>query len=259
MRPFVKILASISVILIYLLAAALITILPAGARLRRRYLTRNCSFASRILLAILEVRVHARHPERLRGKKAGVLVVANHVSYVDILVIASLMPSVFITSMELGATPLLGLLARMGGSVFVERRKAFGLKKEIAAIAGLLEQGFAVVLFPEGTTSNGERVRSFKNSLFDSAAAAHTPILPLCLRYTRINHGPVTASNRDSVFYYGGATFAGHFPKFVRLTSVDVRVMPLKTIIARGETSRKELALEAHEAISVAYERAAEA
>ena len=253
MRPFVKMLGIISVILAFILTSCFITILPSGARLRRIFLTRNCSFASRRLLALLGIRMHVRHPERLQGRSSGALVVSNHVSYIDILVIASLAPSVFITSVELGSTPFLGMLARLGGSVFVERRKAFGLKKEIAMITDLLEEGFTVVLFPEGTTSNGERVRPFKNSLFDSAVDARTNILPLCLRYTKINDYPVTAYNRDTVFYYGGETFSRHFPKLLALESVDIEVMPLKIVKAPANGSRKELALEAHAAISSAY------
>lgn len=253
MRHFVKMLGIISIVLAYLLVSCGIMILPAGARLRRNFLTRNCSFASRRLLALLGIRMHVRHPERLQGRSSGALVVSNHVSYIDILVIASLAPSVFITSVELGSTPFLGMLARLGGSVFVERRKAFGLKKEIAVITRILEEGFTVVLFPEGTTSNGERVRPFKNSLFDSAVDARTNILPLCLRYTKINNYPVTAHNRDTVFYYGGETFSRHFPKLLALESVDIEAMPLKIIKAPANASRKELALEAHAAISTAY------
>ncbi len=255
MRPFFKMLVSISVVLAYLLVSAVVTILPAGARLRRDLLTRSCSFASRRLLALLGIRVHIRHAERLRERSFGVLLVSNHVSYIDILVIASLTPSVFITSVELGSTLFLGMLARMGGSIFVERRKAFGLRNEIALIARLLAEGFTVVLFPEGTTSNGEKVRPFKNSLFDSAVAAGTGILPLCLRYTNINGEPVTARNRDNIFYYGGAVFSRHFRKFVTLESVDVEVLPLKTIKAPADASRKELAQEAHDAISGSYHR----
>ncbi len=118
MRHFVKMLGIISIVLAYLLVSCGITILPAGARLRRNFLTRNCSFASRRLLALLGIRMHVRHPERLQGRSSGALVVSNHVSYIDILVIASLAPSVFITSVELGSTPFLGMLARTGRERF---------------------------------------------------------------------------------------------------------------------------------------------
>ena len=255
MRLFVKMLGIISVVLAYLLISCFITILPSGARLRRILLTRNCTSAARRMLALLGIRIHVMHGERLQERSSGLLMVSNHLSYIDVLVIASLAPSVFITSVELGSTLFLGMLARLGGSVFVERRKAFGLKKEIAMITRVLEDGFAVVLFPEGTTSNGEHVRPFKNSLFDSAVAAGTGILPLCLRYTIINGHAVDAHNRDNVFYYGGETFFRHFRKLLVLESVDVEVMPLKVIKVPTDASRKELALEAHAAISAAYRR----
>ncbi len=257
MRPFIKLLGVVPLLILYILLSSAIVLLPLGGRLRRAILIKNTSFASRLMLGLLGIRVQVKHRERLRQGKRGRLIVANHVSYVDVLVIASLIPSVFITSVELGSTFLLGMLARLGGSMFVERRKISGLKREIAMIARAIEDGFFVTLFPESTTSNGERVQTFKNSLFDAAVTAETHILPVCLRYTKINDKAPTALERDAVFYYGGMTFFRHFPKLLSLKSVVVDVLPLKSIEVYAHTSRKELAAEAHAAISAAYRHAA--
>jgi 1-acyl-sn-glycerol-3-phosphate acyltransferase len=254
MRALLKRVGIIPLIILYILLGCLFAVLPAGARLRRDLLVRNTSVFSRILLAFLGIRVHVKHRERLSKSGHGRLIVANHLSYTDVFVISSLLPSIFITSVELGSTPLLGTLARLGGSLFVERRRASGLKKEIAMIAGALGSGLPVTLFPEGTTSNGDRVHAFKNSLFDAAVVTKLDILPLCLRYTRIDGGPVTSHNRESIFYYGGATFSRHVPRLLALRTVDVEVVPLKTIKAHAGKSRKDLAVEAHHAISAAYQ-----
>jgi 1-acyl-sn-glycerol-3-phosphate acyltransferase len=253
MRSFMKLLGIVPLLTVYLLISGTIAILPTGARLRRLFLIKNSSFFSRIMLALLGIRLHVNHYGRLQKKTIGLLIVSNHVSYIDALIIASLVPSVFITSVELGSTLFLGLLARLGGSMFVERRKASGLKKEIAMIADALEDGLPVSLFPEGTTSNGERVQPFKNSLFDAAVSAGTDILPICIRYTNVNRQPITSANRDSVFYYGGTTFFQHLPRLLALRSVDVEVMPLKTITTRKPSTRKDLASKAHEEISSVY------
>jgi 1-acyl-sn-glycerol-3-phosphate acyltransferase len=213
-------------------------------------LARNTALFSRLVLWLLGVRVRVKHRERLH--EGARLIAANHVSYLDILVIAAACPAVFVTSVELGRTPLLGLLARLGGSLFVERRKAWGLKKEIALVARVLGEGLPVVLFAEGTTSNGERVRPFKNSLFEAAIAAGADVLPLCLRYTRINGEAVSPHNRDSVFYYGGASFFRHFPRLLSLRSVDVDLEPQKLLRPGTKASRKGLASKAHEAVSAA-------
>jgi len=215
---------------------------------------RNTSFFSKLALALLGIRVQVARGERLHANRGGHLVVSNHLSYVDVLIISSLVPSVFITSVELKRTFLLGALAWFGGCLFVERRKPSGLKREIKDIAHVLGQGFPVVLFPEGTTSNGDRVQQFKKALFDAAASTSSDIHPFCLRYTKINGESVTTRNRDAVFYYGGMTFFSHFPRLVSQKSIDVHVIPLKAIVAHADVSRKELAAQAHDAISAAYQ-----
>lgn len=253
MKTLLKGLAIAPLLICYILIACAIGILPVGGKSRRAMRIRNTSFTARTMLALFAIRTHVQHHERLQNHQGGRLVVSNHLSYTDVLIIASLIPSVFITSEELKHTMVLGMLARLGGSLFVERRKPSGLKRELAEISCVLDQGFSVVLFPEGTTSNGDRVQQFKNSLFDSAVSAGTDILPLCLRYTKVNSEAVTPQNRDSLFYHGDVTFFEHFPRFISLKSVDVDVIPLKAIKMHAHASRKELAAQAHSAISSAY------
>jgi 1-acyl-sn-glycerol-3-phosphate acyltransferase len=236
----------------YLVVSIVILILPLSGKTRRASRTRITSFFSRLVLSVFRVRVRVTHGQHLVGRHPGRLLVANHVSYLDVLVLSSLLPSVFITSVELGDTVLLGPLARFGGSLFVERRKRSGLKREIEDIARALEEGFNVVLFPEGTTSNGERVLTFKKSLFASAVQVQADIIPVCLRYTKVDGQPISPHNRNSVFYYGGVAFGAHFPRFLELKSVEVEVSPLRTIKPHMNT-RGELATAAHEAINSAY------
>ncbi|HSB34438.1 MAG TPA: lysophospholipid acyltransferase family protein [Nitrospirota bacterium] len=245
--------ASVSLLAMYIVCACVISILPAGARLRRALLLKNTAFFAGLLLGLLGIRVNVRHGDRLRRTKENALIVANHVSYIDILVIASVTPSVFITSVELGGTFFLGMLARLGGSLFVERRKVTGLKQEIAEIARVLREGHHVVLFPEGTTSNGERVHPFRNALFDAAIAADVDVLPLCIRYIHLNGEALTTKNRDRLFYYGGTQFSRHLPGLLSIASADVEVVPLSVIKARKSDSRKELAALAHDAVSRAF------
>ncbi len=254
MKVVLKGVGIVSVVLSYIVIAGVMSILPVSARLRRAMQIKNTSFFSRPVLKLLGIRIHVKYPERLRtNHHGGRLVVANHLSYTDIPVISFLMPSVFITSIELGQTGLLGTLARFGGSLFVERRKPSGLKREIEAISQVLAEGFPVVLFAESTTSNGDRVQPFKNSLFDAAISSTVDILPVCLRYTKVDGEEVTSGNRDNVFYYGDATFFRHLPKLLSLRSVAVEVIPMNTISVRAGTSRKELAALAHNVISAAY------
>jgi 1-acyl-sn-glycerol-3-phosphate acyltransferase len=179
--------------------------------------------------------------------------VANHVSYTDVLVLASMRPAVFITSVELKGTFPLGLFARFGGSIFVERRNPAGLKREISDIAYTLRDGVSVVLFPEGTTFNGDTVHPFKNSLFTAALSTATPVLPVCIRYRRINGKRLDERNRDAVYYYGGTTFPEHAPRLLALRSVHVECLVLDPVETGPDGSRKAVAARCHEVICAAY------
>jgi len=240
-------------LVLYLFLGTLFRAVPLGKTRKRALVLRLVSLFSRMLLALLGFRVIAHHRKRLMSGTKGRLIIANHVSYVDILVIASLAPAVFITSIELRNTALLGILASLGGSIFVERRNPAGLKQEIEIISRVLSEGFSVVLFPEGTTSDGDGVRSFKNSFFDAAIKADCEIFPLCLRYRKINNAPITARSRDSLFYYGGMTFFPHSLGLLALRSIDVEVFLLEAIAPRNHASRKQLSALAHTMIGAAY------
>lgn len=253
MKALLKWLGLIPVLTLFGLGSVFRCVLPADRATKRAMAINTSSFFARVILRLLNIRVHANHGERLRGNGGARLIIANHVSYVDVLALASLAPSVFITSVELKNTALLGTLARLSGSLFVERRKPSGLKSEIREIAQVLGEGMPVVLFPEGTTSNGDSVRQFKNSLFDAAIAARAEILPICIRYTRVNGHRLTTRNRDRVFYYGGVAFLKHFARLLMLRSIDLEILPLKPIAVSAGDSRKDLAAAAHQAISAAH------
>ncbi len=240
---------------LYVFVSLGIAVLPRGPAGRRSLRVRTTSRFARLGLRVLGVRVDVRRVRRKRpqGIRWNYLVLANHLSYIDILIVASLLPGAFITSVELRSTFPLGLLARFGGSLFVERRSPAGLKREIAEAAAVLKQGIPVILFPEGTTSNGETVRPFKNSLLTAAIQTGTPLLPVCIRYTRINGRRTDASNRDAVLYHGGATFLRHLPKLLSLDRIDAECAILRPVAVRTRSSRKELAAQAHGMVRAAY------
>ena len=253
MRALLKGLGIALLILLYVFLSGIMYLLPARRKAKRAASLRTISVFARIILFLLGVRVRVKHREHLHKTGHVRLIISNHLSYIDVLVIASLVPAVFITSVELKNTALLGALARLSGSIFVERRKPSGLKLEIGNIASVLGQGIPVALFPEGTTSNGDGVQPFKNSLFDAAVVTRADIVPICFRYTRVNNERLSRQNRDAVFYYGGISFLKHAPRLLALRSVEVEVIVLKNIKVHDRHTRKELAALAHSAISSAY------
>lgn len=255
MRILIKSIAVFLLLSLYALVSLGIMAVPASGARRLERLTGNSSFFARLGLRVLGVRVHVRRLKRkgIRRRRTNYLIISNHVSYVDILVVASLLPSVFITSVELKQTFPLSLFAWLGGCLFVERRSPAGLKREIGEIATVLALGTSVALFPEGTTSNGDTVRPFKNSLITAAITTGTGLLPVCLRYRAANGRPVDLTNRDSLYYYGGTTFFQHLPRLLALRSIDVECVIMRPIATHQRQSRKDLATQAHQMISAAY------
>ncbi len=253
MRTSAKSTAIVVLLALYTLVSLLLVLLPAGRTGRRRLLAANTSRFARLVLRGLGIRVTLRTAGRHRAPNRSCLIVANHVSYTDILVLASLRPVVFITSVELKRTFPLGMLAWFGGSIFVERRNPAGLKREIGDIARTLGDGHSVVLFPEGTTFNGDTVHPFKNSLFTAALSTATPVLPVCIRYRRVNGKRINERSRNALYYYGGTTFADHVPRLLALRSVHVECVALAPIETRPGMDRKDLALRCHGVIKAAY------
>jgi 1-acyl-sn-glycerol-3-phosphate acyltransferase len=255
MRIVLKSIMIFLFLLLYALIALGIMAMPAGRARRRARLTGNVMFFARLGLRVLGIRMLSRRQKRkrLRVRAVNYLIIANHLSYTDILVMGALMPSVFITSVELKRTFPLGMLAWLGGSIFVERRSPAGLKQEIREIEQVLAEGTSVALFPEGTTSDGDTVRPFKNSLITAAISTGSSLLPVCIRYTKINGHPVGTHNRDLVYYYGRTTFFEHLPRLLKLKTIEVECVVLRPISTHQHHSRKDLATRAHALISAAY------
>ena len=255
MRIFLKSATILLLLPLYAVVSLGIRALPASRVRRRELLVANVSFFARLGLRILGIRLHTRRLKHTHGHIHPMhhLILSNHVSYTDILIIASLLPSVFITSVELKRTFPLGFLAWCGGSLFVERRSPAGLKREIGEIAQALSEGASVALFPEGTTSDGDTVRPFKNSLLTAAISTGTSILPVCIRYLAANGHPIDATDRDSVFYYGGTTFFEHIPRLLALRSLVAECIILQPVAVDRHSSRKDLAAQAHAVILAAY------
>lgn len=167
--------------------------------------------------------------------------VCNHMSYLDILVLSSVHPAMFVTSVEMENTMLLGELAKLGGSYFVERRNKAKLTAEIQDLANLLKKGINVFVFPEGTSTSGQEVLRFKRALFQSAVLAEKEVLPICLKYETIDGEKFSVSNADKVCWYGDMDFFPHMKGVMNLKKVEVSIEFLEPISTRDKT-KEELA-----------------
>ncbi|MFF0387089.1 lysophospholipid acyltransferase family protein [Kitasatospora sp. NPDC004615] len=145
---------------------------------------------ARLLLAALGVRVR---PISVPGKQVGgSLVVANHISWLDILLVAAARPGRMLAKTEVGHWPVLGPLTSWGGTIFIDRERLRALPGTVDEIATALRRGERVVVFPEGSTWCGRVGGRFRPALFEAAVRADVPVQPLVLRY-RTAAGPSTA------------------------------------------------------------------
>jgi 1-acyl-sn-glycerol-3-phosphate acyltransferase len=133
------------------------------------------------------------------------LLINNHLSYLDILVLSSLTPAVFVSKHDVKYWPVFGQFAVLAGSVFVDRARRFQVGQVNDEITAALSQGALVVLFPEGTSSNGETILPFKSSLLEAATHPEWPVAVGWIHY-EIDDGDAG----EEVCYWGNHTFLPH-------------------------------------------------
>lgn len=252
MRFLFKLLASIYLVVIFAMVSIFTFICFRDKQKRLERVSRNTALFSPLLLKIMGIRFRVRDYTAGAGIAGKSLVVANHVSYLDVFVLAAIRPMLFISSVELSRQFFVGHVSRLGGTVFVERRKNRNLREEINNIASVLDQGFTLVLFPEATTSDGSGLLPFKPSLFEAAIKSGAEVVPVCIRYLKIDGQSISPANKDRVIFHGGVRLVPHILRLFRHHHVEVEVSVFDRIPARGRT-RKELVLLTHQIISACY------
>lgn len=208
---------------------------------KRRACHRNItSFFSSVALRLLRIHVTVSGQGGAMVPTTA-LFVSNHLSYLDILVMSAHFPSLFITSMEVKQTPFLGLMADMGGSLFIERRTRKNIDREIDVIADALRQGFAVTLYPESTSTDGRSVLPLKRPLLKAAIVAGVPVQPVVLAYRSIDGQPFGDGNRDRVCWYGDMSFLPHFLGLFTLREIQLELQVLPAVYPSPGDSRKDI------------------
>lgn len=138
-------------------------------------------------------------PEPPEGLKGPLLLSANHISWVDILVLLAVSPCRFVAKAELHRWPFLGVMAQAGGTLFVERQSSRDAMRVMHRMVQALNDGDVVAIFPEGTTSDGSQVLRFHANLFQAAITAQAPVQPVALAY----QDPLGHSCNPLVAYVG--------------------------------------------------------
>jgi 1-acyl-sn-glycerol-3-phosphate acyltransferase len=177
------------------------------------------------------------------------LVAANHISWLDIQLLHSMSAMGFVGKAEIRAWPIVGWLAKVGGTVFHERGSHDSASGVVSAMTQRLEEGGKVAIFPEGGILPGDRVKMFHARLFGAAIDTSVPVQPVALRYLRDG-----ANYHDITFLPGEKTLDNFFRLLKqRPCTGEIHVLPV--IDSRGK-KRRQLAGEAESAVRAAYEGA---
>jgi lyso-ornithine lipid O-acyltransferase len=207
----------------------------------------------RCVLAIIGVRVDIRGAEA--GKRP-LLIVANHVSWLDIIVLGAVAPLSFIAKSEVNGWPIIGLLARLQRTIFIERERRHKTGAAAQAIGARLKAGDAMLLFGEGTTGDGIHVLPFRSALLGAAReamgdgamgteigdAGSAFVQPLSIRYVRRSGLPIGRSGMADISWMGDADLAPHLLAILSGCPIDVVVQWGEALAYGGTTDRKALA-----------------
>jgi lyso-ornithine lipid O-acyltransferase len=195
------------------------------------------------------------------GRAAGpVLFVSNHSSYLDITVLGALIPGSFIAKTEVAGWPFFGLLAKLQRTVFVERKARAEVGKQRDDIGGRLDAGDSLILFPEGTSSDGNRTLPFKTALFAVAARRigdrPLTVQPVSVTPTRLDGIPMGVAFRPFYAWYGDMDLAPHLWQVFQLGGMTVEIEFHPPVTIDGFSSRKALAEHCQRVISEGVARA---
>lgn len=182
----------------------------------------------------------------LRHAEAGCLIVANHISWLDVFVINAVLPSAFVAKDDIRGWPLFGWLAARNDTIFLRRGSRGHARQINEAVAGTLDAGGDVAVFPEGTTTDGRSLLHFHAALIQPALAAGRPVLPIALSYWAADGQRSLAPRYDGDISLGASIGA-----ILHERQLAVRLITTPLLGRCGE-GRKQVALAARQAIASA-------
>jgi 1-acyl-sn-glycerol-3-phosphate acyltransferase len=206
---------------------------------RAAWLRRHCANAVRNI--DLEIVCQTPMP-------AGDMVVSNHLGYLDIVVLATQGKMALVSKAEVRNWPLLGALAAAGGTVFIRRDRRGDVAAAAAAMKSRTQSGVPVAVFPEGTSSGGDRVLPFHSSLLEPAAAGKWTIIPAAVVYQLDDGDP-----SEEVCYWKDMTFFPHLLNLLSKRRIRAHVEFGEPLVAASD--RKQLAVRLHDEVSRIHKR----
>jgi 1-acyl-sn-glycerol-3-phosphate acyltransferase len=195
------------------------------------------TWVSRVILRGLRVSHDTRGPT----PRAGTLIVSNHLSWIDILVAVSLWRCSFVAKSEVSRWPIVGRIGDALGVIWIDRKRPRDLLRVIPLIEHTLRRGQSVLLFPEGTTSDGQAVLTFRSGLFEAAVRAGAVVTPVALV------GSTRSDQPDALCWYGHETLLANLTRVIALRGASWLAhvaVPLDPSVGRkalAATSRNQI------------------
>jgi 1-acyl-sn-glycerol-3-phosphate acyltransferase len=234
-----------------LLAFILLTLplMPVQQALLRFFPGAACAFPHhyhRLLCHLFGIRLKVSGSPPPPGPK---LIVSNHVSWLDIVILSAVMPVSFVAKKEVSRWPFFGTLARLQRSIFVDRGQRHRAGQSAGTIAARLAAGEAIVLFGEGTSHDGTSVLPFKTSLFAAATVPDIAIVPVSLGYVRAWGLPLGRRKRPAYAWYGDMNLVPHLWNFLGEGPLSVAVIFHEALSEETGRDRKASAKAAETAV----------
>jgi len=177
----------------------------------------------------------------------GGVVVSNHVSYLDIVTHGSILPVRYSPKADIAKWPVLGWYIGLSRPIWTDRESKQASIKTSKEFAQTVQKGMYLIVYPEGTSTDGKSgILPFKSTSFEAAIDADAPVIPVLIRYT-------AGRNEPEIPWYGDMTFLPHAWKLLGSPSLEARVRFLRPIVPAGR-SRKELASFVHDVMAREYE-----
>lgn len=207
-------------------------------------------FWARILLAAMGVRLETGGTPPAWGRSApvGALLLLNHISWIDVFVVAAVVPARFVAKREIRDWPLLGWLSQAVGTLFIERGRRHAVAHVNRHVVERLRAGQCVGIFPEGTTTDGTTLLPFHSNLVQAALGAGAPVVPVALQYWQ------DAEPSPAAAYVGDMNLAESIVRILIAPRLRVAVRFLPAVPVESGMTRQAIARHARQAISAALE-----
>ena len=190
---------------------------------------------------------------RIEGEltdKCPALFVSNHISYLDIFILGGILPGAFISKADVAGWPLLGQMARMQNTLFIERSRRHAIS-QIGQMQKRLQNDQNLILFPEGTSTSGVDVAPFKSTLFKAAEiTTSVAIQPVCINYLHSKGEKLEGTLRDAFAWYADMTFLKHFLYMAGMSGLQVKITLLESVTFNEFGNRKLCAEYCHAMVS---------